>query len=129
MQKKKFFFSSSLEVEKVIPFADRQLGMNLLLELALQRGTLSHLLDAILLLLRLSNMPPFGADKNRRLPKEGRKEACLFGGGGQREEGGETSFPLVPFLRRLGGVATPACPYSSLKGPQEVSPWPSPYSP
>lgn len=107
-------------MEKVIPLGDRQLAMSLLLELALQRGTLSHLLDAILLLLRLSDLPPFGADKNRRLQKEEGKEACLSEGRGQGWEENETSFPLVTFLRRLGGVETAPCPFSKVVGVQEV---------
>lgn len=113
--------------------------MSLLLELALQRGTLSHILDAILLLLCLSNMPSFGADKNSRPPKSedgvkvespsgGRTGEGGGGGGGQegrggrswRHEGRQMSFPLVHFLRRLGSISTPPSPYPSLKDVQEV---------
>ena len=103
----------------MIPLGDRQVAMSLLLELALQRGTLSHILDAVLLLLRLSDMPSFGADKNRRLLKaedEGKAESPSV----EREERGERSFPLVPFLRRLSTIPTPLPPYPTLKGAQEV---------
>lgn len=123
----------------MIPLVDRQVAMSLLLELALQRGTLSHILDAILLLLCLSNMPSFGADKNSRPPKSedgvkvespsgGRTGEGGGGGGGQegrggrswRHEGRQMSFPLVHFLRRLGSISTPPSPYPSLKDVQEV---------
>lgn len=92
--------------------------MSLLLELSLQRGTLSHMLDAILLLLRLSHLP---ADKNRRVPKsEGEKKAESLSGG-EDQEVNEKNFPLVPFLRRISSIPTPPTPYLSLKAPQEVS--------
>ncbi len=46
-----------LEKGKSIPLEDRQLALALILELALQRGGLQHLLDAVLLLLAMSGMP------------------------------------------------------------------------
>lgn len=106
----------------MVPLGDRQVAMGLLLELALQRGTLSHILDAILLLLRLSDMPSFGADKNRRVTKsqeEGKAESSSSGRVGQERE--ERKVPLVPFLRRLSSIPTPPSPYLALKGVQEVS--------
>ncbi len=110
----------------MIPLGDRQTAMSLLLELALQRGTLSHILDALLLLLRLSDMPSFAGDKNRRLHKsvaeEEKEDLGGEGGGGRRrgEEGSATSFPLVPFLRRIGSIPTPPSLYTTRKG-QEVT--------
>ena len=99
--------------------------MNLLFELSLQRGTLSHLLDAILLLLHLSNMPvASGTDKNKRLSKsqeEGSGKEEFLSSPGREGEGGEVGFPLVPFLRRLSTIPTPQSPYPSLKGMQEVT--------
>ena len=46
---------NSLKI-KGIPLHDRQTALALLLELTLQRGTLQHLLDAVLLLLQLSEV-------------------------------------------------------------------------
>ncbi len=123
------FFPCSSHLEgKVIPLGDRHIAMTLLFELALQRGTLSHILDAILLLLHLSAMPPSSTVKNKRLSKssqeEGKEEEFLLSGGGAggrgEEEGSEVGFPLVPFLRRLSTIPTPQSPYPSLKGVQEV---------
>ena len=96
----------------MIPLGDRQIAMSLLLELALQRGTLSHILDALLLLLRLSDTPPFATDKNRRLHKSEEEEEKE--GRGMRElKASEMSFPLVPFLRRLSCICTPPSPFPS----------------
>lgn len=92
--------------------------MSLLLELSLQRGTLSHILDAILLLLRLSDLP---ADKNRRVPKSDGEEKAESLSGREDQEVNEKNFPLVPFLHRISTIPTPPTPYLSLKAPQEVS--------
>ena len=110
--------SVQFERRKLIPLGDRQVAMSLLLELSLQRGTLSHILDAILLLLRLSHLP---ADKNRRVPKSEGEEKAESLSGGEDQEVNEKNFPLVPFLRRISTVPTPPTPYLSLKAPQEVS--------
>ena len=40
--------------QKNVPLKDRQMALALILELALQRGTLQQILEAVLLLLRLS---------------------------------------------------------------------------
>ena len=113
----------------MVPLGDRHIAMSLLFELALQRGTLSHILDAILLLLHLSSMPAAGTDKNQKLSKSQDEakgeEFVMSGGGGARgrraeEKGSEVGFPLVPFLRRLSTIPTPPSPYPSLKGVQEV---------
>ena len=106
----------------MIPLGDRQVAMSLLLELALQRGTLNHILDALLLLLRLLDMPYSTADKNKcchKSKKEEGKEQFQVQGG-QRPESGEMSFPLVPFLRRLNSIPTPLSPYQSPKREKEV---------
>lgn len=92
---------------KGIPFEDRQASLGLLLELALQRGTLQHMLDSVLLLLRLSD----AASKNRPrfvkseddVPRKRPPERDDYG----LMSGDEVTCPLVPFLRRLGGIKVP----------------------
>lgn len=96
---------------KGVPFEDRQAALGLLLELALQRGTLQHVLDAVLLLLRLSD----AASKNRprfvKSEEDVPRKRPPGGGGGWDDygltSGDEITCPLVPFLRRLGGIKTP----------------------
>ena len=112
------FFSSYLE-EKMVPLEDRQVAMSLLLELILQRATLSHILDAILLLLRLSDFAPCTPDKNKRAhkmeeePSKGRAHRM------DQESDEPDFFPLVSFLRRLASIPTPSSPFLSLKGGQD----------
>ena len=48
--------SMKIKEAKGIPLHDRQTALALLLELTLQRGTLRYLLDAVLLLLQLSEV-------------------------------------------------------------------------
>ena len=99
-----------IEEEKGIPLEDRQAALSLLLELALQRGTLSHILDSVLLLLRLSGVPDNARNINmaeevkKKLPPEFQP---------QRPPRAETSYPLLPFLRRLNQVPTPISPVGS----------------
>ena len=99
-----------IEEEKGIPLEDRQAALSLLLELALQRGTLSHILDSVLLLLRLSGVPDNARNINmaeevkKKLPPEFQR---------QRPPSAETSYPLLPFLRRLNQVPTPVSPLGS----------------
>ena len=93
---------------KGIPFEDRQAALGLLLELSLQRGTLQHMLDSVLLLLRLSdaaskNRPRFVKSEDDDVPRKrppGRDDYGLT-------SGDEITCPLVPFLRRLGGIKAP----------------------
>ena len=92
---------------KGIPFEDRQAALGLLLELALQRGTLQHMLDSVLLLLRLSdaaskNRPRFEKSEDD-VPRKRPPERDDYG----LTSGDEVTCPLVPFLRRLGGIQTP----------------------
>lgn len=99
-----------IEVEKGIPLEDRQAALTLLLELAIQRGTLRHILDVVLLLLKLSGIPDNLRNRNtdervkEKLPVEFQASRAIVAT--------ETSYPLLPFLRRLGGVPTPSCPMS-----------------
>lgn len=95
---------------KGIPFEDRQVALGLLLELALQRGTLQHMLDSVLLLLRLSeaaskNRPRFvksedDDDVPRKRPRGDQDDYGLT-------SGDKITCPLVPFLRRLSGIKAP----------------------
>ena len=92
---------------KGIPFEDRQAALGLLLELALQRGTLQHMLDSVLLLLRLSeaatkNRPRFEKSEDD-VPRKRPPERDDYG----LTSGEEVMCPLVPFLRRLGGIKAP----------------------
>ncbi|XP_071496413.1 E3 ubiquitin-protein ligase HERC2-like [Diadema antillarum] len=70
-----------------IPVADQHSALALLLELAVQRGTLGHLLDATLLLLQLW-------DKGRQEPDN-------------RNSPQGTTAPMVPLLRRFENVPSP----------------------
>ena len=92
---------------KGIPFEDRQAALGLLLELALQRGTLQHMLDSVLLLLRLSD----AASKNRPRFVKSEDDVPRKRPPGQDDygltSGDEVTCPLVPFLRRLGGIKVP----------------------
>lgn len=112
-------FSSYL-VEKAVPLEDRQVAMSLLLELTLQRGTLSHILEALLLLLCLSDLPLSTPDKNRPDHKE--VEEGVKGGPHRMERSSdqEDIFPLVLFLRRLASIPTPVPPFPYLKPGQEA---------
>lgn len=88
--------------EQRIPLGDRQKALSLLLELALQRGTLHHLLDCILLLLHLSDK----ASRSNELLKTGMDKELL------PEE--ELNYPLVPFLRKIANIPS-TCNYSTTK--------------
>ncbi|XP_063970630.1 E3 ubiquitin-protein ligase HERC2-like [Lytechinus pictus] len=70
-----------------IPVADQHSALALLLELAVQRGTLGHLLDATLLLLQLW-------DKGRQEPDN-------------RNSPQGTTAPMVPLLKRFENVPSP----------------------
>ena len=92
---------------KGIPFEDRQAALGLLLELALQRGTLQHMLDPVLLLLRLSDT----ASKNRPRFVKSEDDVPRKRPPGQDDygltSGDEITCPLIPFLRRLSGIKAP----------------------
>ncbi len=102
-----------VEEEKGIPLVDRQAALSLLLELSLQRGTLSHILDSVLLLLQLSGIPDNARNINttdevkEKLPPD--FEAT-------EQEVGETSYPLLPFIRRLQQIPTPPSPVGAAEG-------------
>ena len=63
-----------IEKEKGVPLHDRHMALALLLELALQRGTLQHILDTVLLLLRLSEL----SCKSNKVLKSEVMESCQF---------------------------------------------------
>lgn len=100
--------------EKGIPLVDRHAALGLLLELSLQRGTLSHILDSVLLLLRLSGVPDNARNINtadevkEKLPPD--FEAT------EQEVAAEIGYPLLPFLRRLQQVPTPLSPVGAAEG-------------
>ena len=103
-----FLYSMKLgDGGKGIPFEDRQAALGLLLELALQRGTLQHMLDSVLLLLRLSD----AASKNRPRFVKSEDDVPRKRPPGQDDygltSGDEITCPLVPFLRRLGAIKAP----------------------
>lgn len=89
------FLRFEKDVENV-PLEDRQKALSLLLELSLQRGTLYHILDCILLLLYLADK---ATRSNELLKTELDKEPPL-----PPEE--ELNYPLVPFLRRISNIPT-----------------------
>ncbi|KAJ8028688.1 E3 ubiquitin-protein ligase HERC2 [Holothuria leucospilota] len=78
---------ASAKESDTIPFTDQHRALALLLELAVQRGTLSHLLDAVLLLLQLWDNGVQERD-NRTSPRG-------------------TTAPLVPLLKRLQNIPNP----------------------
>lgn len=90
---------------------DSLLALSLLLELALQRGTLSAMLSAVLLLLTLANRPP---ERSAQSLKEDQGTGSY--GEGEGEENNEqvkdnelfvtalSEVAVVPFLQRLAGV-------------------------
>ena len=94
-----------------IPVGDSRLALSLLLELALQRGTLSAMLCAVLLLLELANRPP---ERTARSLKEDQGVGPYEEGEG--EENNEqvkdnelfgaalNEVAVVPFLQRLASV-------------------------
>ena len=67
-----------------VPLRDQQTALSLLLELAIQRGSLSHLLRAVLLLLNLWTGAHHDCDN--------RLNASLM------------SAPIVPYLRRIQNI-------------------------
>ncbi|KAJ8681467.1 hypothetical protein QAD02_017254 [Eretmocerus hayati] len=85
-----------------VPLADQHTALCLLLELATQQGTLSSLLDAVILLLQLSEKPK---DQDNRVMPPG----C--------------SAPLIPLLRRFSCINGPKnrrIEEASLPGPCEA---------
>jgi len=104
-----------LAEEKGIPLKDRQVALSLLLELALQRGTLSHILDCVLLLLKLSAIPDNARNINtaedvmKKLPPYFQPPGTV-----------ETNYPLMPFLARLSQVPTPSSPLPAEQGRAEA---------
>ena len=89
--------------EKKVPLEDRQKALSLLFELSLQRGTLPHIIDCILLLLHLADN---ASRSNERLKSEHEKEPTSL-----PEE--ELTYPLVPFLRRIAAISSS----TNYKGP------------
>ena len=71
-----------------VPISDQHTALCLLLELATQRGTLSSVLDSVILLLQLSEKPK--SQDNRVMPPG-------------------NSAPLVPLLHRLSSIAANKC--------------------
>ncbi|XP_033111225.1 E3 ubiquitin-protein ligase HERC2-like [Anneissia japonica] len=78
---------ASAKGNDIIPVYDQHMALALLLELAIQRGTMTHLLDAVLLLLRLWDSG--GQEPDNRSSSRG------------------TTAPLVPLLRRFQGIPNP----------------------
>lgn len=76
------------------------------MELSLQRGTLQHVLESVLLLLRLSE----SCDKNQKLNVKCEEDVKQKKPPDYDVIGGEGGFPLVPFLKRLGSIPTPPSP-------------------
>ncbi len=98
------------------------MAISLLLELTMQRASLSHILDAILLLLHLSDVGPCVPDKNKRAHKVEEEEEQLKGRAHRvRRESGEAEiFRLVSFLRRLASIPTPSLPPLWLKAGEDI---------
>jgi len=111
--------SSSYLEGKMVPLDDRQVAISVLLELTLQRATLSHILEAILLLLQLSDLTPSTPDKNRRahkLEEEPTKGRCQ----GLEQEDRLTFYPLASYLRRLAAIPSPSPPSPRLNEAQDI---------
>ena len=87
------------------------------MELSLQRGTLQHILESVLLLLRLSEL----TDKNIKLNVKCEEDVKQKRPLDYDVISGEGGYPLVPFLRRLSGIPTPPCPQPGTKTPDIVS--------
>jgi len=110
-----------MEERKNVPLEDRQTALALLLELALQRGTLQHILGAVLLLLQLSGsicryrcnkmqLKSEEEETEKKLPeytKSPPPKSEYIPPSNENDRG----YPLVPFLRRLGDIPTPQSPY------------------
>ena len=78
-----------------VPLRDQQSSLAMLLELAIQRGSLCHMVRAVLLLLELwREGGGCRHDRDNRLQQ---------GAGGDR---GLMSAPLLPFLRRIQDIPT-----------------------
>ncbi|GJQ69394.1 HERC2 [Trypoxylus dichotomus] len=76
-----------------VPLEDQHVSLNLLLELAIQKGTLSSILDIVLLLLQLWEKKAY-SDDNRSLPAN-------------------ASAPLLPFLKRFEEISLAKSPPAS----------------
>jgi len=89
------------------PLNDRQVSLSLVLELALQRGRLMHMLKALLLLLRLSdngNMyftSPTATATPVAMDDDKDDDNVTYD-----NEGMISRAPLVPILRRVGDIPT-----------------------
>ena len=70
-----------------VPVPDQQMALALILELAVQRGTLNHVLSCVLLLLNLWN--------NSRHDYDNRVRCNLY------------SAPLIPLLKRFQSIQSP----------------------
>ena len=115
---------------KSIPLEDRQTALALLLELALQRGTLQQILGAVLLLLQLSGsicryrcnklQLKCEEEETKKKPPEYTKSPpkCEYVPPSNENDRG---YPLVPFLRRLGDIPTPPSPYVGFQKSDTVS--------
>ena len=117
--------------QKNVPLKDRQMALALILELALQRGTLQQILEAVLLLLRLSGSTCRYYHSNQmQLKCEGEetlKKPPEYGKGppecGNLPPSNEDQrcYPLIPFLRRIGDIPTPETPYLGFQRVDTVS--------
>ena len=117
--------------QKNVPLKDRQMALALILELALQRGTLQQILEAVLLLLRLSGSTCRYYHSNQmQLKCEGEetlKKPPEYGKGPQEcgnlppSNEDQRCYPLIPFLRRIGDIPTPETPYVGFQRVDTVS--------
>ena len=117
--------------QKNVPLKDRQMALALILELALQRGTLQQILEAVLLLLRLSGSTcryyhsnqvqlKCKGEETLKKPPEYAKGPPECGNLPPSNED-QRCYPLIPFLRRLGDIATPETPYMGFQRADAVS--------
>jgi len=120
-----------MEERKNIPLEDRQTALALLLELALQRGTLQHILGAVLLLLQLSGsicryrcnkmqLKSEEEETKKKLPEYTKSPPPKSEYNPPSNEN-DRGYPLVPFLRRLGDIPTPQSPYTGFQKSDTVS--------
>ena len=86
-----------------IPIPDQHSALALLLELAVQRGTLSHLLNVVLLLLQLWDSGRLEPD-NRTSPRG-------------------TTAPLMPLLRRFQEIPSPRGKFTAEGSNQDDVSW------
>ena len=82
---------------RMVPSGDRHTALKLLLEFAIQKGSLHDMLDAVMLLIHIWNSA-------RRKATRHEQEDDNRSSGSVPSSSGSTSAPLVPFLKRIEAI-------------------------